>query len=276
MKWLQELGDMLLGYAGILMAAIAGVFELIRDRFGSRFTGKAWQSLSMVGVFGGMLWALLATQHDAKEHRQEMESTITSVNDWVSKQVTEGTTTVVKHTDVIEAKLDVLINGLHDQGVLPSIAQTVSLDQAGNILKAGQAARSRIGSEPASNRQGLTIHYFDHFTKDVNFEKVKPLLNQLAAQVEPYTPLVEAPTNSVWWGPGSGIEQAKTVALVVTGAGVPVVQICPSKKPHPNIANLIQIGGSARAQREGMKPMTAEEIQGLTAPRCAEGPAPEQ
>ncbi len=268
MNWLHGLGDSLLSYAGILMSAVAGLFGLLRDRLGSRFEGKVWQSLTMVGVFGGMLWALLAAQHDSKEHRQEMEATINRVDQWVQTQVTEGTKSVL--TD-----LDLLRKQMQDQGVLPSVAQTVSLDQASDILRAGRSAVARIGSLPAPERQALTIHYFDHFTKDVNFEKVKPLLDQLANHVESYKPQVEAPTNSVWWGPGSSLDQAKTAALLVTGAGVPVVQICPSTKQHPGIANLIQIGGSASAQRQHMKPLSTEEIQGLPGPVCAQGAAVE-
>jgi hypothetical protein len=269
MKWLHGLGDMLLGYAGILMSSLAGVFGLLRDRFGSKFQGKVWQSLTMVGVFGGMLWALMAAQHDAREHRDEMESTLKKVNEFVTTQVAEGTHTVMVRLDSLEKRM-------LDQGVRPAVAKSVSLEQASDILKAGTAAQAQINSQPASSRKSLTIHYYDHFTKDVDFEKVKPLLDRLADQVEAFTPKVEAPTNSVWWGPGSSLDQAKIVALLVTGAGVQVMQICRSTKPHAGVDNLIQIGGSGMALRQHMKPLTTAEIQALTAPVCVQGGAVEQ
>ena len=149
--------------------------------------------------------------------------------------------------------------------------QSVSLQEASNILEAGSLAKNKVVGQFLQRRHALTIRVFDHFTKDVNFDIVKPRLEELADKVKVLPPLVESPMNSVWWGPGSSLEEAKAAALIAVSAGVQIRQICHSQKPHPHVTDLIQIGGSTYAK--DMPVLSVEEMQNLNQPRCENGDA---
>ncbi len=262
MRMLGEVQDYLLSNAGILISAVSGVFALFHDKW----RGRLWKSLPFIGVIGGVLWALAGAQHDAKQHRDDMEAVITRVNAWITQQ-----------SQAIQGDIDLLRKQIVDQGTLTSVAQAATPDQVGEIVKANRDAGILVSAQTQQARQALTIRVFNHFTKDVNFDLVKPRLEQLGATVKVLPPKVNAPTNSVWWGPGSNLDEAKAAALIAASAGVQIRQICHSVKPHPDVSNLIQIGGSVQVEREKkMTVMSAEEIQNLSAPRCLPGSEAEQ
>jgi hypothetical protein len=233
MHFWTVVGTWLLSYQGILVSAVSAVFGLYSERLKDR----RWKWLAVAGIVAGMFLALASAKQDADQHQQNMANVIDKVNAFDELQ-----------TQKIIDDLSLLRSQLPGFGVLPSVAQTASPDQVGEILKAGNALGTFANLETPAAQQALTIRVFNHFTKDVNFKLVEPRLQQLSDHVTVLAPLIETPTNSVWWGPGSSLEVAKAAALIAMSAGVQIKQICPSEKPHPDVSDLIQIGGAAEAQ----------------------------
>lgn len=244
----EKLMGFLLSNAGIMIGAVSGGFALFRENWKSRF----WRALPAVGLVGGMLWALAGAQYDANQHRTEMEGTLKTVQSYVDGQTT-----------AINSHIDAVVRQLEAQGVKPSVAQTASIDQIQNILTAQNTAQSMVNA-PQPNRNSLKIWVFNHFTNDVNFSVVKPRLEQLAADVEVRGPITDVPTNSVWWGPGATLNDARTAALIATSAGVQIRQVCSAQ--HVQQSGLIQIGGAAAAQR--LPVLTSAELEALSQPVC--------
>ena len=131
MNAMREVWNWLLSYAGIVMSAVSAFFGLFRDRWQSRI----WKSLPAVGIVVGVLWALAAAQHDARDHETQMEGTIKRVNDWVSQQ-----------TKPIKDDLDELKTRMGILGVKATVAQGGY--RPGGFRKKGRSKERWLKSSP--------------------------------------------------------------------------------------------------------------------------------
>ena len=239
---------------GILVSAVSAVFGLYSDGWKDR----RWKWLAIAGIVLGMFLAFAKSWSDDQDALNRMQVVINRVDANVQMRL----------QPVITLLGQVQQQMLH-YGARPDTVQNVTLDQASSILTAGKLADDLVQKQSDQNKSGLTIWYYPHFAKDVNFDVVKPRLEQLAQNVLASPPHQNnSPTNSVWWGPGSSLEEAKAAALIATSAGVPIRQVCTAdpKIKRSGIANLIQIGGATAAEK--MPVLTPEQIKNLSGPKC--------
>lgn len=250
------LGAWLLDNGGILMSGISGIFSF----FSAGKKGRVWQVLPIAGVVLGMLWALESASFQEREQDQKQEQktakAIQDIDDYVKGQTDRG----VSET---ESKMRLVMQQFF--GALPAVAQDASAQQVSATFSAATTANTIIQSLPADRRAALTIKVFDHVAKDLDYDVVKSRLLQLADKVDLVTPREQqAPVNSVWYGDGVTLEEAKAAALIVSSAGTQIRQICASKLVK--IPNLIQIGGSTAASHAEV--LSISRIQGLSQPVC--------
>jgi hypothetical protein len=250
---LQTLWQWIVPNEGILVSAVSAIFGLYSDGWKDR----RWKWLAIAGIVLGMFLAFAKSRNDNQDALKRMGDVI----DRVDKNVQTRLQPLAE--SIAQVKQAVI-----DRGPSISTVRNLTLDQAGTILKAGHLADDLVKMQPAQNKSGLTIWYYPHFEKDVNFDVVKPRLEQLAQTVVQSPPhQYNSPTNSVWWGPGSSLEEAKAAALIAASAGVPIRQICAAdRRIKRSVTNLIQIGGAPAAEK--MPILTPEQIQNLTGPRC--------
>jgi len=239
---------------GILVSAVAAIFGLYSDGWKDR----RWKWIAIAGIVFGVFLAFAKDKSDNRETLNNMQIVINRVDQNVEMRL-----------QPLAASLAQVQQQLINLGTLSTTVQNVTLDQASSILTAGNLANDLVQKQPAQAKSELTIWYYPHFKLDVNFDVVKPRLQQLAQNVVEHTPQQEdSPTNSVWWGPGSSLAEAKAAALIALSAGVPIRQVCPADPniKRPGITNLIQIGGATAAEK--MPVLTPEQIQNLTSSTC--------
>lgn len=229
---LKTLSSWLLSNGGPLMGGISGIFSV----FSADKKGTLWRVLPILGVVIGMFWALASANFADRQQREQMEGTINRVDAYI--KATSAETVSQMRTTFIEV--------MQRFGVLPDVAQNATPQQALDFVNAGTMASALIRALPPERRNALTIRVFPHAQKEVDYQVVKARLQQLARTVEERGPIVDIPTNSVWWGDGSNLDEAKAAALTVVSAGLQIRQICESSKVPEK--NLIQIGGSIPAQ----------------------------
>lgn len=243
--WLLENG-------GILTSAIAGLFGVFTDHK----TGRKWALLAVGGVFGGMVWALISSSYIDETERAQLADAVNRVDAYVQKQGNETVSQINANVNVEFAEY---------LGVRPDLAQQATPQQALALGTAGVDANTLVAGIPADQRNTLTIWVFPHAQSQVNYAVVQARLGQLASHVQS-SPLHEqaAVTNSVWYGGGATLAQAKAAALIVVSAGLQIRQICPGAL---NVPNLIQVGGSADAALQPV--LSGATIAALSSPVCA-------
>jgi hypothetical protein len=250
----------LLSNGGIIATAVGGVFVKLSEGK----TSRLWKTLPFVGVVVGFVWALMSANFQDAKQRSDMEAAINRVDTYVSEQTKEGVAQDKKNfCDVIER---VEINVL---GVKPEVAKKFTCEEAASDVSASNAASASAQGISPDRRQLLTVWLFPHVRQDVNFALVRSRLFQIASKVEEHpVKQMEYQTNSVWYGGGATLPEAKAAALIVASAGIGVHQIC--NKTSVQVANLIQIGGSGAAARNPNLPaLSAKQIQDLEKPLCA-------
>ena len=258
MKFFSVLGKWLLSNGGIMIAAISGIFSVFADHK----SGRKWTIVVVAGVIGGMIWSLASAHYSDEQQKIAMEDTINRVDKYVE---TQSTATVSQ----VDTNTRAALNDLMHQylGVRVDVAQRATPEQANAIVSAGSDANNLVQRIPPERRNALTIWVFPHAQEQVDYGVVKTRLQQLAAHVEtPPNKQKAALTNSVWYGVGNtvSLDEAKAAALTAASAGLQIRQICHSTTvPLPN---LIQIGGSVRAQ--SMPVLTTAQIQGLNKDIC--------
>jgi len=238
------------------MSGISGIFSF----FSEGKKGRVWKVLPIAGVVLGMFWALASASFQQREQDQKQEQktakAIQDIDDYVKGQTDRG----VNETEV---KMRLVMQQFF--GALPSVAQDASARQVSATFTAATSANTIIQSLPADRRAALTIRVYDHVTKDLDYNVVRSRLLQLADKVELMTPKEQqTPVNSIWYGEGVTLEEAKAAALIVTSAGTQIRQICPPRLVK--IPNLIQIGGSTAAAHADALPIS--KIQALSQPVC--------
>ncbi|HEY0795878.1 MAG TPA: hypothetical protein VGD64_08865 [Acidisarcina sp.] len=255
MQLLKFAWKFLLDNGGIIMSTVSGLFAY----FQNRFKGKLAKVLPIVGVFAGLIWSLLLANNSQQEQRDKLEQTLTRVDNYIQQQGK----TVVQQVDVnTRAVLNDFITQI--QGAKPSVVQQASLPQVEGLIKAGQLASISAKAIQPDRRQRLTIWVFPHVQQEVDYAVVKARLETIAAQVVPHDLKQKiAPTNSVWFGGGATLEEAKAVALTASGAGLEIRQICPAQLTVPN---LLQLGGSTHAVN--LPVLSPSQINLLAAPTC--------
>lgn len=249
MSALSQTGSFLLHNAGILISALSAIFAMAHDRWQIRW----WRTLSITGIVGGMVWALVGAQADANQQRRDMEDTIKRVDDWVSQE-----------SKSVKDSVELLRTDMRNLGVLPEKVQAATTSQITTIVNAAAKANSLVAAQDPSRRAQLKIWVFNHFKQDVNFAVVQQRLQALASDVEVEQKKIDEPTNSVWYGQGVRLEEAKAAALIATSAGVAIRQICPAQKVP--IPTLIQIGGSRLVRDQPA--LSASDIGAWTPDRC--------
>ncbi len=226
-------GGWLLSNGGILTGAIAGLFGVFADHK----TGRKWTLIAIGGVLGGMVWALASSDYAARQESNAMKATLQEVDDYVKAQ---GQATVSQ----IKADFKTILE--EELGVRSDVAANATPQQALALDAAGLEANSAVAAIPEAQRRALTIWVFPHAQQQVDFTVVKTRLLQLAANVQPNPPRQgKALTNSVWYGPGTTIDEAKAAALIAVSAGLQIRQVCPATVVRQS--NLLQIGGSKAA-----------------------------
>ena len=254
MEALKPIGDWLLSNGGILTACIAGIFSWYSD--GKK--NKVWHYLVIAGVIVGAIWAFLSANYADVKQRAESDRVMQQVENYMAQQASD-----IKSDN--RAALNEALQKL--LGLNLERAKSLTPEQATAIVDGGSSARNLIQKLPSNSNQSLSIHLFPHLQQEVDFGVVTARLKTMAANVEEYGPRESAsPTNSVWYGPGVSLEQAKAAALTVASAGVQIRQIC--DKPEIKTSNLIQIGGSVRAVNQDMPILQLSEIQTLNSPKC--------
>ena len=255
MSPIQSIGPWLLSNGGILMGGISGLFSI----FSGDRKGRLWRILPVIGIIVGLFWALASANYQDADERRKMEHVINEVDEYVT-QLSKTTVSQVD-TNTRTALAEYMQKYL---GVLPAVANNASPARAADIVNAGLLVKE----SPPDRRAALTIWLFPHVQEEVNFNVVTARLNQLAAKVDIHDVVVrkKVATNSVWWSKGSSLEEAKSVALTVTSAGLQVRQICPSSQV--SLPNVIQVGGSLQAEQQDLPVLSASEIEALTLPKC--------
>jgi hypothetical protein len=247
----------LMSNGGILTSGISGLFSI----FSEHKTGRLWKVLPIIGVVAGMVWALASASFVDHQQQKKMGETINKVDDYIQKQSSQTN----QHVD---ASKDEIVSLLHvGFGIKLPVAESKSTEQLSALVTAGKSANAIVQSISPERRQALTIWVFPHLQQEVDFNVVKSRLQQLAATVLPHAPKQgQSQTNSVWWSDGVTLDEAKAAALIVTSAGLQIRQICPSETVQ--MKNLIQIGGSLKAEKENMPVLSPQQIQLLQSPVC--------
>jgi hypothetical protein len=255
MPALKILWSWLLSNGGILMGGISGLFSVfIGDK-----KGRFWKVLTLLGVVVGLIWALASANFADQEQQRKINDAILRVDAYVQQRSQETVTAVDSNT---RAALEEFMQKI--LGVLPQVAQAATPQQTLEIVNAGAKASVLTKNWPQERRAALTIWVFPHVQEEVNFEVVLARLQQLALHVEVHGAKVKSDANSVWWGEGSNLDEAKAVALIAVSAGLQIKQICPST--NVPLRNLIQLGGSVAAQH--LPPLPPAQIETLTRPVC--------
>jgi hypothetical protein len=245
-------GGWLLSNGGILTGAIAGLFGIFADHK----TGRKWTLLAIGGVLGGMVWALVSSDYAARQQSNEMKAAIQEVDDYVKSQ---GQVTV----SLISADFKTTLE--EDLGVRSDVAAKATPQEALALDGAALEAENAITAIPEEQRQTLTIWVFPHAQQQVDFAVVKKRLQQLGANVQPNPPRQGvALTNSVWYGPGATLNEAKAAALIAVSAGLQIRQVCPATAVKQS--NLLQIGGSKAAA--ALPVLSPAAIRDLQKPVC--------
>ena len=245
-------GGWLLSNGGILTSTIAGLFGVFADHK----TGRKWTLLAIAGVLGGMAWALASSDYAARQQSNAMTATLNEVDDYVKAQ---GQATVTQ----VKADFKTILE--EELGVRSDVAANATPQQALALDAAGLEANSAIAAVPEAQRRALSIWVFPHAQQQVDFSVVKTRLLQLAANVQPNPPRQgSALTNSVWYGPGTSLDEAKAAALIAVSAGLQIRQVCPATVVKQS--NLLQIGGSKQAN--DLPPLSWSAIRNLQKPVC--------
>lgn len=239
--------DWVVSHQGAVVGGVSAAFGLFFE--GAK--DKRWRWLAVVGILAGVSLALSKDKQDESDRLQDIQTVVARVDANVQTRL---------------QPVEQILQRIEDQGVTTAAAQGVTVKQAAQILASGEQADAMTAEVSPQRRQELKICYFDHFLRDVNFEVVKPRLQKLAANVVPCKARLpeDFPSNSVWWGPGANLGEAKVAALLAMSAGVAISQICPATTVRTT--NLIQIGGSVQAKN--LKPLTVAEVQGISEPIC--------
>jgi len=250
-------GSWLLDDGGILMSAISGTFGVFADQE----KGRKWTVLALVGVLGGMIWALASANYGDREREAKLNTTINKVENFID---TNGQKDVQQVTVNVQAEIDAFAR---KNGILPAKVQEATVSDLQAWQKAATLSGEATQRLSPSRRAALTVWVFPHAQGQVDFATVRSRLEQLAANVPLHPPVLPTGlTNSVWYSGGAQLEEAKAAALIATSAGLQIMQICPAEKVV-NVPNLLQIGGSGKAK--GHPVLDAQAIQALTTPVCA-------
>lgn len=236
--------EWLLKYGGILTGAIAALFGL----YSAHKTGRRWTYITVVGILGGMMWAILSSNRADKEETDQMNNSIQQIDEYVRGQ-----------SNGLYGKIAELL------GVSSDRVASVTPQQVAALGTAGVDANKLLASVTQERHDVLTIWVFPHAQSQVNFAVVRQSLGRLASTVSsPPNQEQVALTNSVWYGGGATLDEAKAAALIVTSAGLQIRQICPATKLK--VKNLIQVGGSKIAQ--SLPILAADAIQSTQLPIC--------
>jgi hypothetical protein len=151
-------------------------------------------------------------------------------------------------------------------GYSPANAAAASPEQVAQSLKASSAASAFIAALPSSSKT-LRIEYFRHFTQDVDssivFQKLKKVSPSVQLLQFPPTEAVrDLPANCIWVGRDVTKAEARSVALILSAAGIELRDIRRLKDGTGPKARLIEIGASARVVEFPV--MTADDIQKAT------------
>jgi hypothetical protein len=234
----------------------AGFFSLFTDH-----TKSPRRNIFLIcGLLIGAVWSLIESDYEDKQLAQRTEAAIQRVDDYMTKQ---GSRVIHEVDQNTQAALNEVFTRVF--GILPDKVKGFSPTDAKAVVDAAAGAGTLIREIPPERRQALTIWVFPHFPEEVGYPVVESRLHQLAGTVAVRGPKQQlAETNSVWWYAPATIEDAKAAALLVTGAGLHIRQICPSQLVK--VPNLIQIGGSVRAQ--SLPILASEQIQQMKTPVC--------
>jgi hypothetical protein len=121
---------------------------------------------------------------------------------------------------------------------------------------------------PSASSRTLQIQYFPRFTSDVNPDVVIGALHQLGASVTQKAGTNQAvqslATNCVWAGDDVTLDEARSVALALTAAGVKVRDIRQLAQGGGAHSRLIEIGSSARVEAMPVLSPTGIINRGIT------------
>ncbi len=260
MSYLEVIWRWILSNGGVVATTVAGFFSLFTDHTKSR-----WRNLLLVfGLLTGAVWSLIESDYEDKQVALRTEAAIQRVDDYMAKQ---GSRVIHEVDENTQAALNEVFTRVF--GILPDKVKAFSPAEAKAVVDASAGAGTLIREISPERRQALTIWVFPHFPQEVGYPVVESRLHQLAGTVLVRGPKQQqAETNSVWWNAPATIEDAKAAALLVTGAGLHIRQICPSQTVK--IPSLIQIGGSVRAQ--GLPVLAGDQLQQMKSPVCIDTP----
>jgi hypothetical protein len=242
----EEAWHWLLANGGILTSLIAGLFGV----FTAHKSGRWWTLMAVAGVFGGMAWALLSSNYADEQQKRQLAGVVQQVDSYVHD---EGQEMVSQIAQLV--------------GAGSKVAAGATPQEALALGTAAIEANKLVANVTPERRNALTIWVFPHAQSEVNYTVVRSRLQQLAINVQtpPRTYEQSALTNSVWYGGGATLDEAKDAALIVTSAGLQIRQVCPATL---TVKNLIQVGGSTKAS--GLPVLSPAAIQGMQSPVCAD------
>jgi hypothetical protein len=249
------IGDWLLSNGGILTSAIAGLFGVFADNK----TGRKWTLLAIGGVLGGMVWALVSSDYAARQQSNDMKAAIQKVDSYVESQEQQTDSLMTAGFADVKTILE------QQLGVRSTVAANATAQQALSLDAAGLEANNAIAAIPEDQRKALMIWVFQDAQQQVDFAVVRKRLAQLAGTIQPDPPRQQtAPTNSVWYGPGATLDEAKAAALIAVSAGLRIRQVCPATVVKQS--NLLQLGGSKAAASLAL--LSPSAIQDMQKPVC--------
>jgi hypothetical protein len=151
---------------------------------------------------------------------------------------------------------------LQSNGFKASEVAAASTEEVNRSVTASKAAVKAISESVGRGASDLKIQYFPHFTNDVNPSIVLARLRQLAASVSELKgnpSLTQLTTNCIWAGDQVSEQEVRSVAQVLTAAGVTVRDIRQLQVGSGEHSRLIEIGSSAKVA--GWPALSADELQ---------------
>jgi hypothetical protein len=217
-----------------LLGIISGIFALFVDAKNQ----PKWRGVAIAGIVLAALLSVGASLYD--DHLESLSHAAEQ------KQVE------IEHDDLHRQLADLRTLVLQQNGV--RAPETVAANPADlhRSVEAAQLKQQVMAKLPSASSRTLEIQYFPRFTSDVNPDVVIAALHQLGASVTQKAgtnPAVQSlPTNCVWAGDDVTLDEARSVALALTAAGVKVRDIRQLAQGGGAHSRLIEIGSSARVE----------------------------
>lgn len=123
----------------------------------------------------------------------------------------------------------------------------------------GDAPEPSEGEVETAGGGAITIQCQSH---EADQAPVRDALEPLGLHLEFQPSRVPIPTNAIWFGPEVPIEEVRRVALALIEAGIPLREIVPIRRPRPEHAAMIQVGGHPSLRKRPV--ITPDQIESLS------------